>query len=418
MSTENITLKMIKIRTDRINAETNEDLFLNLHPAFQRKYECWDDKLKTGLIETLILLRAMNPIWTVFNEDENSEEVLDGKHRIMTALDFIDNKFCLNRKYLMTLNGDEYSDKYFRDLSFDQRNKLKNYNFTFNKLGSDIRKDENQLREQYHRLNRTTMVLNDYEFEKVLLNDFYNIISRHKNELVQTELFQKRKDARGNIDVEIIEMLALANNLPTSWESLNSLKEKWIKNELGETSESVKENLKEKKNIFDEKLILIRKIIKELSGKNVFSDNSKIFKSHLLLYKIFVSRCTYLIGSYPLFNRVFDKLVEKSLDQLFTDNIQLKLDCKSRNATFQKKFCILVDEIINSEIHQIGSKRFFTKEEISKKLKDQNFTCPKCKLQIKNNDQYEGDHIIPWTSNGSTTFENLQVLHKRCHQLK
>jgi len=55
---------------------------------------------------------------------------------------------------------------------------------------------------------------------------------------------------------------------------------------------------------------------------------------------------------------------------------------------------------------------------IKEKLKLQNDICPKCSKTIKERHEYEGDHIIPWTAGGKTIIENLQVLHKRCHQLK
>ena len=55
---------------------------------------------------------------------------------------------------------------------------------------------------------------------------------------------------------------------------------------------------------------------------------------------------------------------------------------------------------------------------IKEKLELQKNICPKCSKEIISTDDYDGDHIIPWTTGGSTTIENLQVLHKRCHQLK
>ena len=49
---------------------------------------------------------------------------------------------------------------------------------------------------------------------------------------------------------------------------------------------------------------------------------------------------------------------------------------------------------------------------------EQKNICPSCKIGIKETDKYEGDHIVPWTGGGLTSSDNLQVLHKRCHQLK
>jgi hypothetical protein len=43
----------------------------------------------------MLIGRAMNPIWTVYNDEEDSEEVLDGMHRLTTALSFLNNEFCI-----------------------------------------------------------------------------------------------------------------------------------------------------------------------------------------------------------------------------------------------------------------------------------------------------------------------------------
>ena len=109
---ENISLSIINLRVNKETALTSNQTFLNKSPSFQRSYEAWDDKLKTRLIETILLKRAMNPIWTVLNDVDESEEILDGMHRLTTALSFLNNEFCLNKQYFTTLNSDLYNKKY------------------------------------------------------------------------------------------------------------------------------------------------------------------------------------------------------------------------------------------------------------------------------------------------------------------
>jgi len=53
---------------------------------------------------------------------------------------------------------------------------------------------------------------------------------------------------------------------------------------------------------------------------------------------------------------------------------------------------------------------------ISQILKQEN-KCNSCNQDIIDGD-YEADHIIPWTNGGKTIESNLQILHKRCHQIK
>jgi hypothetical protein len=180
----NITLSIINLRTNKENALATHQVYINKNPDFQREYEAWDDKLKTRFIETILIGRAMNPIWTIYNPEEKSEEILDGMHRITTALDFLNNKFHLLSKYFTDQSrGEKYDKKTFNDLSDDDQNRIRNYNFIFNQLDSTYRTDVNKRRDQYEILNRSSKTLNDYEFNKVLYGPFFDIISIYKNDL-------------------------------------------------------------------------------------------------------------------------------------------------------------------------------------------------------------------------------------------
>jgi 5-methylcytosine-specific restriction endonuclease McrA len=78
-----------------------------------------------------------------------------------------------------------------------------------------------------------------------------------------------------------------------------------------------------------------------------------------------------------------------------------------------------IDNIIETELNNDeNSTRFFSKKMIKEGLKLQNNICPKCSKVIKEEHDFEADHVVPWTAGGKTVIENLQVLHKRCHQLK
>lgn len=415
---ETISLSIINLRADKEKALAANQVHLNKSPDFNRNYEAWDDMLKTRFIESLLLGRATNPIWIVINDDEDTEEILDGMHRINTSLAFLNNEFAIQSKYLMCLDKTKYDKKRFNDLDTDEKSRIRNYNFLFNKLDSSYRKDNNKLKAMYELLNRSSRTLNDYEFNKVILNPFYTIISKHKEEFVKSNFFNKHKDLRGNIDSQIIEMIVLSNKISTSWTSVNHLKEQWIKDEIGETSENVELFLKNHTSEIENKLIFMNKIIIHFYQKNLFSKNNKVFKKFFLIYKFLISRCCYFIQNISLFNRVADYLIDTFQKELLVNDIQTKLDCSSRNATFQRKLIEKIDDIIQIPLREEGITRKFSKKMIQEKLVEQNHICPICNIQINENENYEGDHIIPWTANGKTIPENLQVLHKRCHQLK
>ena len=70
---------------------------------------------------------------------------------------------------------------------------------------------------------------------------------------------------------------------------------------------------------------------------------------------------------------------------------------------------------------EIGIKpepRFFSKEMINRWKVEHGNKCALCGNIIREKQACEGDHISPWTSGGLTNYENLQVVHPRCHKLK
>jgi len=415
---EYISLSIVNLRTNKENALAANQIFLDKSPDFQRLYEAWDDKFRTRFIESIILNRATNPIWTVLNEENDSEEILDGMHRITTALSFLNNEFAINKNFLMSLESEKYSKKYFKDLDSDDKARIRNYNFIINKLDSSYRKDLNKLKDMYEILNRSNKALNDYEFNKVILKPFYDIITKHKDSFLKSPFFSKIKDSRGTLDTEIIDMFVLSHSLPNCWSSVSNLKDEWIKNNLGETAETVTNYIKNNGEGLENKLNFITKIITDYNQKKLFSSDPKIFKKFFLPYKFIISRCCFLINNYALFNRISDNIIASFNNEILVEDIQSTLQCTSRNAIFQKKIIEKIDEIIIKELNSEGTTRKFTKKTITEKLAEQNNICTRCNLPIKETDDYEGDHIIPWTAGGKTIPENLQILHKRCHQLK
>jgi hypothetical protein len=414
---ETLSLCIINLRVNKENALAASQPFLNTKPPFQRTYEAWDDKLKTRLIETILLGRAMNPIWTVLNNEDESEEVLDGMHRLCTALAFLNNEFCLNKNYFTNIDGETYNKKFFKDLSNDDKAKIRNYNFILNKLDSSFR-ELNKLRDMYEILNRSSKTLNDFEFNKVLLDPFYNLILEKKNDLLQTGFFDSIKDSRGNIETEIIELLALSQDIVKSWCSVKNLKDEWITKNLGDSFESVNKYVDENKENTNDLLNKMNKFIIVFKNEELFAKDKKEFKKYYLPYKFIIARCVFHIKNISIFNRHYKKLVEHFKANITTIDIQDVLECSTRNATFQKKLIEKIDDIIIEEIGTSTS-RFFKKSMIKKKLEEQQNICTACnKLINLTDDEYHGDHIKSWTSGGETTMENLQILHKRCHELK
>lgn len=54
----------------------------------------------------------------------------------------------------------------------------------------------------------------------------------------------------------------------------------------------------------------------------------------------------------------------------------------------------------------------------AKLLKRQRGKCNQCKLTFRSEDKLETDHIIAIKAGGEKSYENLQILHKHCHDVK
>jgi RNA-directed DNA polymerase len=59
-----------------------------------------------------------------------------------------------------------------------------------------------------------------------------------------------------------------------------------------------------------------------------------------------------------------------------------------------------------------------TPTRVSKLIKKQKGICPHCGLYFTSTDMVEVDHIVPISLKGKDTYENLQLLHKHCHDTK
>ncbi len=412
---EQVSLSIINLRVNSEIARQLSQTHIDLNPDFQRAYESWTPKMKTRFIESMLLKRATNPIWTVHNPDNKSEDVLDGKHRLTTALKYLNNEFTLDNS-LQTLDITKYIGKYFKDLSDDDQNNIRNYTFYINKLDSSYRDDE-KLQEMFEILNSSSKPLNKHEIYKPLFKHFYKFLEQFSDQFYNTVLYPKTNSTRGEIETELTKILALSEEkLPTSFVSINDLYEKWQITNLGEHKEDIELALKNKSDTFKEIITRAKKYMDKFYEEELFTDKSK---SMSIIYTAIITRCTAHIKNPAVFNRHMESLISQFRKDILVDNLQQILECSSRNAVFQKKLIEKIDIIIKNELGIKLEPRLFSKEDISKKLEEQNNICTLCQKEIKKSiSKYEGDHIIPWAAGGKTEYSNLQVVHAKCHRVK
>jgi len=161
-----------------------EDGMLVLAPDFQREF-VWNLKQKSELIES-ILMGIPLPMVYFFEGDEGIIQVVDGKQRLVTLFEFLDDKYPLSNSLsiLMHLRGLRY-----KDLKPAERTKIARHQFvaqtivppTPDKIKFDI----------FERVNRKGSTLNNQEMRNALYQgkatELLNSLSKEKYFLKATD---------------------------------------------------------------------------------------------------------------------------------------------------------------------------------------------------------------------------------------
>ncbi|WP_165233757.1 DUF262 domain-containing protein [Aquisphaera insulae] len=131
---------------------------LDLDPPYQRK-SVWNSVYKAYFIDTL-LLEYPAPAIFLFSEVDPSgktkHSVVDGKQRLVTIFDFVQDRFPVGeRAELTALRG-----KYFRELADEVKVKFWSYQFSVEYLPTS---DENAINSIFDRINRNVAKLTPQE---------------------------------------------------------------------------------------------------------------------------------------------------------------------------------------------------------------------------------------------------------------
>jgi len=182
---------------------------LDLQPYFQREY-VWKLKpeLPSRLIEFILLEIPIPPLY--FGRLAGGKlEVIDGQQRLTTLIEFIANKFELQRlTRVPSLNGQT-----FRQLSTEYQEKIKDTPIRTVEINAG---NNTELRyEIFERLNRGSMALNEQELRNCVYRGEFNAL------LAKLEMDSKWRSVKGGDVPEprfkeremILRFLALANRI-------------------------------------------------------------------------------------------------------------------------------------------------------------------------------------------------------------
>jgi hypothetical protein len=156
---------------------------IQLSPSYQRE-NVWSLRQKSELIES-ILMGIPLPIMYFFQDNSGVKQVVDGKQRLSTLFDFIDNKFALLELNIL----EDLKGKKFKNLSGLDQGKLEDYKIPINVIKPPT--PDRIKFDIFDRVNRGGTRLNNQEMRNAI---YQGRATELLEELKNNENFKKATD--------------------------------------------------------------------------------------------------------------------------------------------------------------------------------------------------------------------------------
>ena len=386
---------------------------LELQPTYQREY-VWKlrPELPSRLIESLLLEIPIPPIY--FGKITGGRlEVIDGQQRLTTMINFISNKFSLQRLQRMaSLNG-----KSFKGLPEEHQTKI--LDAAIRSVVIDAGSNTDLRYEVFERLNRGSMVLNEQELRNCVYRGPFNDLLR------ELELEPYWRKLRGSATPEprfvereiILRFFAFVNRLQFYSGNLK----RFLNDYMASYAPSTPEQIKAQANIFRQTVQNIY-IVFGANAARLYSVDAKSNGSLDSKFSVAALdiQAGALVGKLTAkVQATAEQIREQYLYCLLTDDVLQSAISKQTGGTTQTKyrwntFKTIVEPIIDGTILE---PRFFDLT-LRRQLFDQSPICKICGNQIHVFDDSTVDHIHPYSKGGKTRAENAQLAHRSCNARK
>jgi hypothetical protein len=413
-------------RNEEMALKLSKSIFITRGP--KQRDPCWELKDKIAMLDTAVRQWKCAPIYIIQDTEEDKDEVFDGAHRCEAIFEFIDGKYSIEKVPSVDWESSPLKDciglKY-NEVPKPIQKLLKEYEFDINIIDSETANNPNSLKMLWSRLSMAGKPLNNFESQIPVYHYLHNkILEPNLKQWYNTPFFPAKSSKRGQLEVKLKKILALSHyeQIP-SCASMEALIKKWSEDLLGKTIEQIEKNSIEQSNFINAKLQHLRSLLTELEDRNILRDkdaNIIVDKSREVPFNIILGRLGYWFPTISKFRR-YDTEICKVISDILKKNpndLCKSLEVNSRNATFQKKLILYLDDNFKSISQKNDEKRLFSQSEKIEKLKEQNNLCTLCNEQIFEHQRSAGDHIIEFCRGGKTSYDNLQIVHKLCHEQK
>lgn len=125
---------------------------VDMNPTYQRDY-VWEDSDKDSLLDSIFNHIEIGKFAFIKNDYSNEVlyEVLDGKQRLTTLLNFYENRYC-------------YKGYYFNDLSPEDKYTFLNMHVS---IGETEKISEKQIYQYFYKLNKTGKTMDESHLNKI-----------------------------------------------------------------------------------------------------------------------------------------------------------------------------------------------------------------------------------------------------------
>jgi len=394
---------------------------LVLQPAFQRKY-VWDAVRASKLVES-VLLSIPLPIVYLSEDQDGTQNVIDGQQRLTSLFSFKQGKFPAGGVFKLKglrarpeLNGLQY-----KDLTPVLQEKIDEYpirTILFKKES-----DPGLQFEIFERLNTGSMQLGDQELRNCIYHGSLNELLK---ELAEDATFKKLLNVKNpesrmwNVE-KVLRFIALYDRSYIKYRS--------------PMKTFLNEYMKQERGMSVEKQAMIRKafnnavqITLSLFGEHAFrryyagtkakkNGNWEPRKFNLSLFDV----CMVLFADADK-NRVMnqlDRLREGLIDLMISDDEFITAIERSTGSTsaVQKRFDkwrLRMEETLKD--HEVQPRLFTLK--LKNDLYAENKTCAICGNSISAIDDAAVDHVEQYWQGGKTIPENARLTHRYCNNAR
>ena len=407
-----------RIFTDKLDPKVSglhqsfKDGYLVLNPTFQRR-KVWDDARSSRLIESA-LLEVPLPIFYLAENQDGTEEVIDGQQRLNAFFRFLDNGFALKGlKELRSLNG-----KTYQDLDESCQKQLRNCSVRTVLFRKES--DESLRFQIFERLNTGAMPLNAQELRNCIYrgpyNDLLHDLSRDPDYMASMGFKGPEKRMK---DVEYV--LRFAAFYHASYLNYRPSMERFMNEDMKRYQTLSTADRNELAKAFKKAVTLVRSLLGKNAFKRFYRGDEKSPDGHWEAKKFNASIYDILMWSMARAdkNRVMaclDSIREALLslmteDQEFIESIELSTSsAKAINVRFDRWRAAL-DSVLQSTTNQ---SRCFSRK-FKQRLFDNAPTCSLCNQYIAEVDDAAVDHVEMYWLGGATVPENARLTHRYCN---